>query len=126
VELSTKIKIKHINQATCGRSIINYKCTIHQIVSVIKLRHLTKIIDYMENIIVYGKFPVLLEQDVYRYIVTANYYLIIIVINYSTDLLFMSTRNILHNVHLNCYKLLFKFLINCHDLATNVQICIGI
>jgi len=35
VELSTKIKIKNINQA--------YKCTIHQICSVIKLRHLTKI-----------------------------------------------------------------------------------
>jgi len=43
VELSRKIKIKHINQAKYERSIINYKCTIHQIFSVIKLRHLTKI-----------------------------------------------------------------------------------
>jgi hypothetical protein len=43
VELLAKIKIKHTNQAKYERGIINYKCTIHQIFSVIKLRHLTKI-----------------------------------------------------------------------------------
>ena len=31
--------VTHINQAKCGRSIINYKFTFHQIFSVIKLCH---------------------------------------------------------------------------------------
>ena len=38
-----KIRIENINPEKYERSIINYICTIHQIFSVINLRHLTKV-----------------------------------------------------------------------------------